>query len=610
MSLPPNPVLLDSYAAIRCPVKVQNHFDTSLSLPGDTAMAGVRISSELQADRFSHREQIDRVLARLATVPGALDLRLLDGEDLMVIQEATRDAVTGGMPLIIAPRLPIDYEGHRWGSPTVLIRGADGAGGRPGYLPLQVKAKRMLERHSRPHQLAASPLGTPFPRDALDLADAQLRTGRENDQLQLAHFWRLLETAGWQSAGDPLAGIIGSDIVRRTFFTEGSQAGVPALGLVTNTGSAGTLAISWVQLTRKQIRTFSRTAASGWKLRSPIERYDHEHGFRVSVAKAARLRSQGESDAGPVVRPIYVRECNSCQWWARCAPIMGTDDLSVRIDKSPLDVREISVLRSMGIQSIHDLATADLEVLLPRYLPEVRHRDHARERLLLAARRAGMISRGVELERTTTGAIRLPGAGVEIDWDIETSADDRIYLWGFWVSGLDGWQQGHYRWFGEFNDLDDQDETRIAIRAMSWLTEVLHENPDAKVYHYSDYEMVHLNKLAKRSGDTVLAEALRLLKSAHVDLFTAVKKNFVGVHGLGLKKVAHAGAGFSWRDDSPGGLNSQSWFAEAAHAADAQIRAHAQQRVLDYNEDDVRATAALRSWLRSEHGSAELTAEH
>ena len=59
MSLPDDPVLLDSYAAIRCPVKVQNHFDTSISSPVGGSMAGVRISSELQAERFASREFID-----------------------------------------------------------------------------------------------------------------------------------------------------------------------------------------------------------------------------------------------------------------------------------------------------------------------------------------------------------------------------------------------------------------------------------------------------------------------------------------------------------------------------------------------------------------------
>ncbi|MPN13288.1 hypothetical protein SDC9_160609 [bioreactor metagenome] len=158
------------------------------------------------------------------------------------------------------------------------------------------------------------------------------------------------------------------------------------------------------------------------------------------------------------------------------------------------------------------------------------------------------------------------------------------------MAGSDDWQSGRYAWFGEFRDLDAEGEIRLAIQAMSWLTLMLAEHPHTRVYHYSDYEMVHLTKLVQVSKSPELRQALDLLRSAHVDLFTVIRKHFFGAHGLGLKTVAHAGAGFSWRDDSPGGLNSQSWFAEAAHGPDPRTRDDARQRVLDYNEDDVRAT--------------------
>ena len=69
--------------------------------------------------------------------------------------------------------------------------------------------------------------------------------------------------------------------------------------------------------------------------------------------------------------------------------------------------------------------------------------------------------------------------------------------------------------------------------------------------------------------------------------------------GLGLKLIAQH-AGFRWRDDDPGGLNSQLWFADAVHADDAEVRAAARQRVLEYNEDDVIATSQLRAWLRAQ----------
>ena len=63
--------------------------------------------------------------------------------------------------------------------------------------------------------------------------------------------------------------------------------------------------------------------------------------------------------------------------------------------------------------------------------------------------------------------------------------------------------------------------------------------------------------------------------------------------------VATRAAGFRWRDESPGGLNSQAWFDEAVSGATADVRAAARQRVLEYNEDDVEATWHVRRWLRT-----------
>ena len=40
------------------------------------------------------------------------------------------------------------------------------------------------------------------------------------------------------------------------------------------------------------------------------------------------------------------------------------------------------------------------------------------------------------------------------------------------------------------------------------------------------------------------------------------------------------------------------WFEEAVHATTEQERDQARTRVLEYNEDDVKATWQLRRWLR------------
>lgn len=75
-------------------------------------------------------------------------------------------------------------------------------------------------------------------------------------------------------------------------------------------------------------------------------------------------------------------------------------------------------------------------------------------------------------------------------------------------------------------------------------------------------------------------------------MYPIVRANYFGRDGLGLKVVATRGAGFAWRDEDPGGLQSITWL-EQVRSGEADLK----QRLLEYNEDDVRATAALRDWM-------------
>lgn len=347
-----------------------------------------------------------------------------------------------------------------------------------------------------------------------------------------------------------------------------------------------------MRLGQKFIRTFSRTA--GYKLRSPLERYDHEHGFRVHVADVASQRT-GVDDPEPVVRPIRVKECEWCAWWSLCRTRMDDDDLSLRIAKAPLDVRELQTLLGLGITTVAQLAEADIDEILPKYLPLTGHRDRAEARLRQAARRARMLARGVELERISVEPIAVERAPVEIDFDIETADNGSTYLWGALVSG-EG-REPEYVPFARFAHLTHAQEVEIATEFSRWLLDMVERHPDLRVYHYSDYEIVHLRRIAERSDDPDIARALELVPERFVDLYRYVRDNFVGVDGLGLKVVATRGAGFAWRDEDPGGLQSQEWFNDAIDGADEAAREAARRRVLEYNEDDVRATLAVRDWL-------------
>ena len=160
---------------------------------------------------------------------------------------------------------------------------------------------------------------------------------------------------------------------------------------------------------------------------------------RARISDQDRRSSRGSRPAGPTRTPncwsvpSSTRNAPRCQWWEHCLPQLDPDDVSLRIDKAPLDMREIATLRRHGITTITDLVDAELDQLLEWYLPEVSHRGGAEGRIRVAARRARMLLEGISFDRETVGPIEIPQAEVEIDLDIESSADGRVYLWGFLV---------------------------------------------------------------------------------------------------------------------------------------------------------------------------------
>ncbi len=565
--------VLDAYAARSCPLKTAHAFTPALVAP----------TRERPNPAFFHdADAIEAdVLGRLAGSGVSLvDLRPLRDRESAAQEEAALAALSSDVDVIVGALLPRDYASHRSGRPSLLVRSPDGS----GYRPVQIKFHRVVEtRPCEEPPLHFSTLDAPCTPQEFPGRRFRWRQ-RLNAALQVAHYWRLLESAGF-AADHPVAGLIGIDRLER-----------PPASVPRGDGSAHEQVITWLDLTEPAAWPSARVSpAPGSDLVATLSRYDDEHRFRVQLAEAA-LAASGE--VSPLT-PIMSSECGHCVWQGHCQTQLDADDLSVRISKAPLDVHEVRTLRRLGITTVTDFARADLESLLADYLPHVAHRPGAEARLLRAHHRARLMHAGIELERQTEGPIALAPHSLEIDLDIETSADDRVYLWGFWVSDAAAGAP-YYRHFSAFADLDDAAELALACRAMAWLREVT-RGRDAAVYHYSDYEVVRLNRLAGRCGDPEMVEWARDFSArSFVDLFSVVRQHYFGANGLGLKVVATAVTGFAWRDEEPGGLNSQGWFSEAVHDEDPAVRELARVRVLQYNEDDVRATWHLRRWLREQ----------
>jgi len=563
--------LLGAHASRRCPRRVHNDHDRTV--PKVDWVAAPELQLRLDAGTEFETEVLDRLVSLHGT--RCADLRGTD--DRRALTEATVAAMRSGAALVVGGRLPDDAVGARTGRPDVLLRvatGPDGVAGR--YVPVEVKWHLGTEKRAR-RDVEVSTLADPTTR--LGVEGRAARTSqRFDDLLQLAHYTRLLQACGFHAGDDRLtAAVLGTDRID-------CGAGEPELVLV------------WHDLALPQFTTFSRSRGSA--KRSVLERYDHEHAFRVKVAEVARRRAGAPDDPEPLVVPVAQAECLTCPYRDWCAERMGPDDPSLAITTGRLRVREWLTLQALGVTSTTALAEVDLdhEGFLAAFLAEHTHDEPgAARRLRDAVQRARMLRDGVGLLRTGSGPLEVPRADVEIDLDYESDTDGRRYLWGARVArpAADGAGAGAtYRAFVSWEPLDGDRERSLAVELVEWLrveiADAQQRGRTLQVHHWTGVEPDALRSIL---GADEVADVL-----AHfVDLHDVVRRQFVGVNGLGLKRVAPQ-LGFTWRDDDAGGSQSQVWLQLARDPSSPQHEAM-RRRVLEYNQDDVEATAVVRKGL-------------
>lgn len=548
------PILLTGYDAKRCARRIHNEWDPSIEkvaweIPEDLQMR-FNTGIEFEADVFAQLKSslADHEYVDLSTVRGKTDA-----------VAATVEAMDRDVLLILGGWLPDDNAGGRTGRPDLLLHAGDGR-----YAPGDVKAHKMVTTRAR-GTLTYSLPGSPA--DRLQAAGlAAQATARFDDYLQLAHYCRMLEAIGRAPAGQAVGFIIGTDSLSDL--------------------SLDSRVLTWLDLDSQQFETYSRSR--GATKRSALERYDHEQAFRLKVAATA---AKGDP---ALVLPIFTSECDSCPWLDYCRGLTGDSTASARITSGRLSVREWAALADVGVVSVDDVADLDPTdaAFTEAYLPEVTHVRDPIGRLMTAVRRARMIRDDTIIERETTGPIEVPRADVEIDFDIEWDPDDRVYLWGALVNRADA--EPTYHPIVSWDALDEAGAVGLAREFADWLraqiTTAEVAGQTVLIYHYSSPEPAYLKRLV---GEDEVAHLI-----AHfVDLLPIIREHYFGLSGLGIKKVAPA-FGFTWRDEEPGGLQSQLWLMAARDADDDEVRLAARQRILAYNEDDVRATAAIRAGLR------------
>lgn len=552
-------ILLGGYSAKRCPVRTHNDFAPLVPVPE------LEPSAELQADFDAANEfeaDVFSELLRMNSAAVLVDQGMRKAEAIAM----TLAAMESGAPLILGGWLPDDEPGGRKGRPDILVK-VDG-----GYLPADIKHHKTIKAAKKKRTLV-SPLALPAAwRDTEGLSTT---SHYYEDGLQLAHYTRMLQACGFHPGEDRLLGaIVGTSLLE-----------LP--------GVDTELVFAWHHLTKPVRDTFSRS--KGKVRRSLLERYDHEHSFRVKVADTAARIVGSVDDPEPLVVPIGQDECERCPYELWCAEQMGPEDPSAAITRGRLDTREWQTLRRMGVSTTAALADLDPEApeFFEEYYPEVTHhtRDKALKRLIGAVQQARMICAGIDIEPIGDVVFEVPMADLEIDFDIEWDKSGRIYQWGLRIRDGQDDSTASYEPTVSFEALDDEGELRLAERFADRITQLRTEAESAgrtvAVYHWSHVEVSNTRKVA------CVAAALN---GVTVDLLPWFTGTFHVRGKASIKAVARL-FGFSWAVEDPGGRLSQEKI-DIARAGGAE-GLEAQEWCLRYNESDVAAQAVIRDGLRA-----------
>jgi len=567
-----DPIVLGAYAARQCPLRVFRAYDPhETASPADPDAALQALFDE------GHRFEDEVVAALEAAHPGQVTvIPDRDHGTASDRQAATESAVENGDRYIAGALLPIDRVGRRASEVDLLVRvGTTPMAGRWRYRPVDIKAHRATKNAALGSELVEG-------LDRVPVDRLLVPAYHEGDCLQLAHYYRHLETLGWHEPGDEehgvWAGVIGSeqllvwhDLTALAFPTTTPQEVVDENG--------------------ERTMRFHRRMRS--TRRSAFDRYDFEFRFRLDLVATAQARPS--STAPRPVEPVNTKECDRCPWHDEChSVLLERDDVSL---VKGVGYPEWRLLNFMGVTTTQAAASLDStaaalafgdEPLKPAALIEI-------------IGNARSYAAGGPLLRPDGEQHVVPRADVEIDLDLESTRERRTYLWGALVSRAPvNWSvtEGSYHPFVTWQPLDESTEADVFRQLWLWLREQLAEAArrgiSLNVYGYNtaSTEAAAMRSIVARGGSNLpTVDQLTDFVDYHlVDELPVMKRRWFSNAGHGLKVLAPH-YGFDWHDDEAGGLNSIDWYEQVLAGTDPEA---AKDRILRYNEDDCQATRSLR----------------
>jgi uncharacterized protein len=177
-----------------------------------------------------------------------------------------------------------------------------------------------------------------------------------------------------------------------------------------------------------------------------------------------------------------------------------------------------------------------------------------------------------------------PQVATEVYFDIESDPTRGVdYLFGLLMrdtaTGKDRYQSIIAK--------DPVHEKEAWTKFLDTITEL----EDFVIYHYAHYEQTVFDQLVTRYGAP--SGLVQKFHEHAIDLhLKTVESVVLPLYFYTLKDIARF-LGYEWADPEAGGAESVVWYDEWLKTGDASYL----DRIIRYNEDDVRATMLLKDWL-------------
>jgi predicted RecB family nuclease len=565
---------LDARTALECHEYLHkshapNRFDLSRAIAED------EIVKEYKRQGLQHEEKVKDFLR---TLPLKV-ITITDEQGDQSAQELTARALLDpSIDIILGAHIGEHCEGilatltnneslgdkSRVSRPDLLIRTSDS----PKWAPVDIKFHSAFDDSNKSNQVIVSRWPAHLPEHGITLSGKL----EEEDGLQLAHYHQHLSNLGLAS-DDYLVAIIGREYE----------------------------AIAWAHLhqTKKGL---------GKNASNYLNIYYEDFLTAEQIVTKSRARNQDQSIDPPSIPKLISGKfgCDMCTFKVICREEMESfDNNAGHVTLLAQVTPTIAAKHFPDIESIKELAQAE-------GLSDTGEKARRRAEVWLT-KKPKLVDPSKPLE--------IPEFDIEVDIDLENSQalleeilegermpDDRVYLYGYGIhdrTKSKDWRSAEIHSIYDFANTDEaeykvltqmwQELERIAAQAKT-------ENKTLGIFHYSSHEKTWWRRYAKRfSGQPnvpTLDHVEEFINLYFVDLLEYTRKVAFPLTGYSIKLVAPF-AGFHWSVEGAGGASSLLKYKEATTSnTDESARVSAQEWLIAYNRDDVKATYAAREFLR------------